>query len=550
MRQAVISMKEVYIGIDIGTGGARVLAVDGSGTLVAQATQEYPLLTPRPGWTEQNPEDWWAATAACLRRVTVEVGPDRVRGVGLTGQMHGSVFLDDQGQVIRPALLWNDQRTQAECDEIVARVGADRLLALAGNRALTGFTAPKVLWLRKHEPEAYARVRHLLLPKDYLRYRLTGEYATDVSDASGTLLLDVAARRWSEPILAALEIDPGILPRLAEGPEVTGYVTPAAAAETGLPAGIPVVGGGGDQAANAVGVGLVSEGAASLALGTSGVVFAATRQPGHVRTGYSVGANRRDGAATCAAGAGSPDPAQVVAPPGLPQDSLSTVHSFCHAVPGMWHVMGVMLSSGGSLRWLRDSLYARDAAEDRQAGREPYDRITGEAATVPAGAEGLLFLPYLTGERVPHPDPSARGAFIGIGLQHTRAHFARAVMEGIAFGLRDNLDLIRALGVNVTELRITGGGSRSPLWRTILAAALGVPLRRMAVDEGPAFGAAILAATGTGAYPDVAAACAAMVRTGDAVPVDAELEARYAALLPLFRQAYVQLKPLFPQLVS
>ncbi|MBP2020197.1 xylulokinase [Symbiobacterium terraclitae] len=523
-------MQEIYIGIDIGTGGARVLAVDRAGRVVAQATQEYPLLTPRPGWTEQDPADWWAATAACLRRVTAEVGPGRVRGVGLTGQMHGSVFLDDRGQVVRPALLWNDQRTQAQCDEITVRVGTDRLLALAGNRALTGFTAPKLLWLRQHEPDAYARVRHLLLPKDYLRYRLTGEFATDVADASGTLLLDVAARRWSEPILEALEIDPAILPRLAEGPEVTGFVTPPAAAETGLPAGTPVVGGGGDQAANAVGVGLVTEGAASLALGTSGVVFAASGQPGHVRNGAG--------------------PGEAVAPPGLPEDSLSTIHSFCHAVPGMWHVMGVMLSSGGSLRWLRDALYAREAAEDRQAGREPYDRVTGEAATVPAGAEGLLFLPYLTGERVPYPDPSARGAFVGLGLQHTRAHVARAVMEGIAFGLRDNLDLVRALGVGVAELRITGGGSRSPLWRTILAAALGVPLRRMAVDEGPAFGAAILAAAGTGAYPDVASACAAMIRTGDAVPVDPDLAARYAELLPVFRQCYAQLKTVFPQLAS
>lgn len=519
-------MDALFIGIDIGTGGARVLVVDEAGALVAQATEEYPLLTPRPGWTEQNPEDWWRATANCLRQVTAQVEPARIRGIGLTGQMHGSVFLDARGEVIRPALLWNDQRTGAECAEIEERVGKQRLLALCGNRALTGFTAPKLLWLRNNEPDHYARLAHLLLPKDYLRYRLTGEFATDLSDASGMLLLNVAARAWSQPVLDALGIASDILPRLAEGPEVTGHVTLSVARETGLPAGLPVVGGGGDQAAGAVGVGLVAEGMASLSLGTSGVVFAASGEPGHLAM------------------------AQATSPEGLPPDALSTVHSFCHAVPGMWHVMGVMLSSGGSLRWLRDALYARETDEARQAGRESYDLITAEAASVAAGAKGLLFLPYLTGERVPHPDPHARGAFVGLGLQHSRAHMARAVLEGIAFGLRDNLDLIRALGVPVRELRLTGGGARSPLWGEILAGALEAPLRQLAVDEGPAFGAAILAATGTGTYPDVPSACAAMVKPAGAVAVDPELAARYGALLPLFRQAYVRLQPLFPGLAE
>jgi xylulokinase len=519
-------MNQLFIGIDIGTSGARVLAVDGAGRLVAQATAEYPLATPRPGWTEQNPADWWEAAASCLRRVTAQVDHARIAGVGLTGQMHGSVFLDAGGSVIRPALLWNDQRTAAECAEIEQRVGRERLLALAGNRALTGFTAPKVLWLRSHEPEHYARLAHLLLPKDYLRFRLTGAYATEVSDASGTLLLDVAARAWSRPIMEALDLPPAILPDLYEGSDVTGRVGAEAAAETGLPAGTPVVGGGGDQAAGAVGVGLVAEGMASLSLGTSGVVFAASAQPGHL----------------AAAGA--------KAPAGLPAEALSTVHSFCHAVPGMWHVMGVMLSAGGSLRWLRDALYARETAEARAAGAEPYDLIAGEAAAVPPGAEGLLFLPYLTGERVPHPDPDARGAFVGLGLRHARAHMARATMEGIAMGLRDNLDLIRALGVPVQELRVTGGGGRSPIWREILAAVLEAPLRLLEVDEGPAFGAAILAAAGTGAYESVPAACAAMVRPAGAVPVDEGLAARYGQLLPLFRQTYLQLRPVFPALVK
>jgi xylulokinase len=517
-------MEQLFIGIDIGTSGARVLAVDAAGRLVAQATAEYPLATPRPGWTEQNPADWWAAAAACLRQVTVQVDPAQIAGVGLTGQMHGSVFLDADGGVIRPALLWNDQRTAAECAEIEQRVGREWLLALAGNRALTGFTAPKVLWLRNHEPEHFARLAHLLLPKDYLRYRLTGRCATEVSDASGTLLLDVAARQWSQPIMAALDLPMGILPELFEGSDVTGWVGAEASYETGLPEGTPVVGGGGDQAAGAVGVGLVAEGMASLSLGTSGVVFAASSQPGHL----------------AASGAAAPE--------GLPAEALSTVHSFCHAVPGMWHVMGVMLSAGGSLRWLRDALYARETAEARSAGAEPYEVITGEAATVAPGAEGLLFLPYLTGERVPHPDPDARGAFVGLGLRHGRGHMARATLEGIAMGLRDNLDLIRALGVPVQELRLTGGGARSPLWREILAAVLEAPLRLLEVDEGPAFGAAILAAAGTGAYESVPAACAAMVRPAGSIPVDGDLAARYGTLLPLFRETYLQLKPVFPPL--
>jgi xylulokinase len=519
-------MQPLFIGIDIGTSGARVIAVDAEGRLAAMATEEYPLLMPQPGWTEQNPSDWWDAVAACLRKVTAAVDVGRVQGIGLTGQMHGSVFLDAAGDVIRPALLWNDQRTEAEVAEITERVGYERLLALCGNRALTGFTAPKVLWLRNHEPEHYARLAHLLLPKDYIRYRLTDAFASEMSDASGTLLLDVAARTWSLPVVEALGIDPAVLPTLHEGTGITGYVTPAAAAATGLPAGIPVVGGGGDQAAGAVGVGLVAPGMASLSLGTSGVVFAASAEPGHLSSGA---------AAT---------------PAGLPPEALSTVHSFCHAVPGMWHVMGVMLSSGGSLRWLRDALYPRETAEARAAGLEPYDTLTAEAAGVAPGAEGLLFLPYLTGERVPHPDPKARGAFVGLGLGHGRSHMARAVLEGIAFGLRDNLDLIRALGVPVEELRLTGGGAKSPLWRQILAAVLEAPLRLLAVDEGPAFGAAILAAAGTGHFPDVPAACAAMVRPAEGVAVDPSLAGAYQKYLPVFRKAYIQLKPVFPELAK
>lgn len=514
----------LFLGVDVGTGGVRVLAVDPAGRVVAQATAEHPLHVPRPGWTEQDPRDWWQAAVRCFRQVTGQVSPGQIQAIGLTGQMHGSVFLDRHGEVIRPALLWNDQRTVAECREIEDRVGTETLLRIAGNPALTGFTAPKVLWLRRHEPEHYARLAHLLLPKDYLRYRLTGALATDVADASGTLLLDVGARRWSQEIIAALELNPAILPKVYEGPEITGRVTPEAAAETGLPPGIPVVAGGGDQAAGAVGVGLVRPGQVSMSVGTSGVVFAPTERPGHLQAGA----------------------AQV--PPGLDPRSLRTVHSFCHAVPGLWHVMGVMLSSGGSLRWFRDTFYRREAEEDRAAGQEPYDRITREAAEVPPGAEGLLFLPYLTGERTPHANPYARGVFVGLGLHHDRRHLARAVLEGIALGLRDSLDLIRALGVSPTEIRITGGGARSPIWRSIMAAVMGIPLRLMAVDEGPAFGAAILAAVGSGFYPTVPAACEAMVRVGEKVPVDPDLARRYEALVPLFRRCYRALEGIFPEL--
>lgn len=518
------SAEPVFLGVDVGTSGVRVLAVDASGQILARAMKEYPLHMPRPGWTEQDPRDWWEAAVACFRSITAQVPKDRVYGIGLTGQMHGAVFLDQDGEVIRPALLWNDQRTVAECREIEERVGTSQLRQIAGNPALTGFTAPKVLWLRRHEPHNFNRLVHLLLPKDYVRFRLTGELATDVSDASGTLFLDVASRKWSDAIMEALDLDPSILPRLYEGPEVAGQVSPKAAAETGLPAGIPVVAGGGDQAVGAIGMGVVRPDLVFVSVGTSGVVFAATPWPAHSKV----------------RGASPPE--------GLDPSTLSTVHSFCHAVPEMWHLMGVMLSAGGSLRWLRDSLYSREAEEARAVGEEPYDRITAEAATVPPGAEGLVFLPYLSGERTPHADPHARGAFIGLGMHHTRAHMARAVLEGIAFGLRDSFDLVQALGVEPKEVRIAGGGARSPLWCDIIAAALRVPLRRLAVDEGPAFGASILAAVGCGVYPDVATACDAMVRLGDTTAVQHDWVATYDRLVLAFRNAYRGLAPIFPVL--
>ncbi|MFS8640673.1 MAG: xylulokinase [Symbiobacteriaceae bacterium] len=512
---------ELFVGIDVGTTGCRALAVDAEGVVRAEATTEYGFAMPRPGWTEQDPEEWWSGAVRCLRSLVAQVGAGAIRGVGLTGQMHGSVFLDGRGAVIRPALLWNDQRTVAQCDAIEARVGSERLYALAGNPALTGFTAPKLLWVREHEPDAYARLAHLLLPKDYVRFRLTGAIATDVTDASGTLLLDVAGRRWSQEILAALDIDERILPALYESADVTGAVSEEAARATGLAAGTPVVAGAGDQAAGAVAAGAVTPGIAAVAVGTSGVVFLPSEEPVHPRAD------------------------DVAAPPGLEPESLKTVHSFCHAVPGLWHAMGVMLSAGGSLRWLRDALYAAEAAEAARQGADVYDRITADAAEVAPGAEGLLFLPYLAGERTPHFDPFVRGSFLGLSLGHRRQHLARAVLEGIAFGLRDCLDLVRRLAGEPAEVRIMGGGAKSEVWREIIAAVLGVPLRRLGVDEGPALGAAILAAVGVGAFADVRSACQAMVRLGSVTEPPASWPSLYEALLLAYRGAYRQVAPVF-----
>jgi xylulokinase len=495
----------LFLGIDIGTGGARVVAVDRVGNLVAQAHEEYPLLMPQPGWTEQNPEDWWQATVKAIQAVTKALGAraKEIKSVGLTGQMHGSVFLDNAYQVIRPAILWNDQRTIEECEEITRRVGASRLLELTGNPAITGFTAPKILWLRKHEPENYARINQVMLPKDYIRFRMTGISATDVSDASGTLLFDVAKRTWSGEVCEALDIPLKWLPPAKESPEVTGHVIPGIWALTQIPAGTPVVAGAGDQAAGAVGVGLVEQGKIAVSVGTSGVVFAVS-----------------DG------------------PTGDPQGRL---HAFCHAVPGKWHLMGVMLSAGGSLRWVRDALYGSAVS---------YDEIGAEVESVPPGAEGLIFAPYLTGERTPHNDPDARGAFVGLGLHHRRAHLARAAMEGIAFGLKDALVLMSELGISAPGLRITGGGAKGKTWRRIMAAVFASDLQRMAVDEGPAFGAAILGAVGAGVFPDVASACESMCRLGEVEEPNRELVGRYRELYPAFRAAYPSLKPLYKWLKS
>jgi len=488
-----------FLGIDVSTTATKALLIGADGQVVGVASSEYNYETPRPMWTEQHPHLWWQATVSSIRRVLAESGvnPADVQGVGLTGQMHGLVLLDENGEVLRPAILWNDQRTAAECDEIRARLGKERLIQITGNDALTGFTAPKILWVRNNEPEIFARARHILLPKDYVRYRLTGEYAIDKADGAGTLLFDLSQRDWSRAVLEALEIDPAWLPPTFEGPEVTGTISPQAAEETGLKADTPVMAGGGDQSAQAVGVGAVEPGIVALTLGTSGVVFASTQEP-------------------------------FIEPEGR-------LHSFCHAVPGRWHLMGVMLSAGGSLRWYRDTV----------ATGLDFDTLLAPAAAVPPGSEGLLYLPYLTGERTPYPDPLARGAFVGLTVRHTQAHMTRAVLEGVAFGLRDSFELMKAVGLaEITQVRASGGGARSPLWRQILADVLGVELVTVNTTEGAAYGAALLAATGAGAFPDVPTACAEVVTvTGRTAPGPASRF--YEEMYPLYRALYPALRPTF-----
>jgi xylulokinase len=497
--------RTLLLGIDLSTTGAKALLIDEAGTVIASASTPLTLSTPHPLWAEQQPRDWWQAVVASIRTAlaTAAVSGDEVRAVGLTGQMHGLALLDAQGEPLRPAILWNDQRTAAECDEIRARVGRSRLIAVTGNDALTGFTAPKVLWVRRHEPDVYARAAYILLPKDYIRYRLTDDFAMDKADGSGTLLFDLAARDWSPEMTAALDIPRSWLPPTHEGPEITGIISAEAAALTGLAEGAPVMAGGGDQAAQAVGVGAIEPGMAAVTLGTSGVVFAATSTP-------------------------------LFEPEGR-------LHAFCHAVPGRWHLMGVMLSAAGSLQWLRDTL----------APGVGFDALMEEAAQASAGSEGLLFLPYLSGERTPHPDPLARGAWVGLTLRHTRAHMVRAVLEGVAFGLRDGFTLLAQVGLGeMARARVSGGGARSPLWRTILASVLAIPLESVAASEGAAYGAALLAGVGVGVWPDVAAACAATIQPGEITTPNGDWQTEYERLYPIYQSLYPALKPAFAALAD
>jgi xylulokinase len=486
------------LGIDVSTTATKAVLVDEAGDVAAVASAEYDYEVPRPGWSEQDPHLWWDAAQASIRAAlsSAGVGGADVAAVGLAGQMHGAVLLDDDDQPLRPAILWNDQRTAAECDEIRRRVGSRRLIEVTGNDALTGFTAPKLIWVRNHEPDVWRRIAHVLLPKDFVRHRLTGDHASDRADAAGTLLFDLARRDWSAEVVAALDIDPAWLPRTSEGPYVTGVVTGAAAEATGLAPGTPVVAGGGDQAAAAVGVGVVDPGTVALSLGTSGVVFAATDRP-------------------------------LVEPEGR-------VHAFCHAVPDRWHLMSVMLSAAGSLRWFRDAL----------APGVPYPALDEEASHVVPGSDGLIFLPYLTGERSPHPDPLARGAFVGLTVTHDRRHLARAVLEGVAYGLRDGLDEMVATGIEKpTRIRASGGGIASRIWRQILADVLEAEIAT-GTSEGAAFGAGLLAAVGTGWFGSVAQAAEWAVELTVVAEPGADASA-YAEGLKAYRALYPALAPSF-----
>jgi len=458
------------VGLDVGTTGVKAVAVTATGEVLARAERGYPLSTPHPGWSEQDPEDWWDAAQAALADLAVEPA-----AIGLSGQMHGLVALDAHDRVLRPAILWNDQRTGAECAEIEDRVGLERLIELTGNRALAGFTAPKLLWLRRHEPDVYARIERILLPKDYVRLRLTGEHAIDVADASGTLLFDVRRRRWSEEVLDLLELPASWLPPAFESTAIAGA---------------------GDQAAGALGMGIDRPGPLSVVLGTSGVVFAAL--------------------------------------PAYRPEPEARLHVFCHAVPETWHAMGVMLSAAGSLRWLRDNVVGGS-----------YDELTAEASGWAPGTEGLLFQPYLAGERTPHADPHARGAFVGLSLRHERGALVRALLEGVAYGLRDSLELLKELGVEAEVGRVSGGGARSGLWLQIVASVLGLPLERTAAsEEGAAFGAALLGGVASGAFADAAEAVAACVHVTDRIEPDPDWRAAYDEGYARYRGLYPALRPL------
>ncbi|MDX2161010.1 MAG: xylulokinase [bacterium] len=488
-------MTNIYIGIDVSTTASKALAIDAQGRVISTRSYGHDLSTPRPLWSEQDPETWWKATQNALRDVTAElaaqdISADQIAAIGLTGQMHGLTTLDAHGQPIRPAILWNDGRSGPQCDAITARIGAQRLYQLIGSIVVAGFTAPKMLWMHEHEPENYARIRHVLLPKDYIRYQLSGAFVCDVADGSGFALMDIGGRTWSDEMIEVVGASRDWLPELCESQEVCAHVSESAAALTGLKAGTPIVGGAGDQPAAGVGNGIVQKHMTSLSVGTSGVAYA-------ISDHYAPEPNGR-------------------------------LHTFCGPIPGTWFHMGVMLSAAGGLRWLHDEL----------AAGMSYDELNRCAEAVPAGSNGLLFAPYLTGERHPHPDPMARAAFIGLTLRHGLPHMIRAVMEGVAFGMRDQLELLRAVGLNPVEAVVSGGAANSGVWRQVLTDIMGIPLYTINTTEGAAFGAAILAAVGAGAYADVPTACAAMVRRVETSTPDAENSAQYEQLYQVFQQAY------------
>ena len=494
-------MRDVFLGLDVGTSGVKAILIEPEGVVLAEATTTLGMRTPHPGWAEQDPEEWWQASVTSIRDVLAKEADARVLAIGVSGQMHSSVFLDRSGAVVRPALLWSDGRTTAQCAEITRRAGGEgKLREWVSNPALEGFTLPKVLWLREEEPAAYARVATVLLAKDFIRYRLTGALATEPSDASGTLMFDVARERWSDELLAAVEVPRALLPDVGGSAEIVGRVTADAATATGLPRDTPVVGGGADNACGAAGVGVVAPGQAVASWGTSGTVLAPTERP-------------------------------LV-------DPRLRAHTFCHVVPRTWYVMGVVLSAGGAFAWFRDQL-ARELADVAS----PDARLDEEAATIPRGAEGVTFLPYLQGERTPHRDASLRGALLGLSLAHTRAHLTRAVLEGVCFALRDSLSILQERGLSPRSLLLTGGGAKSPFVRRLQRDVYGLPVQTVNREEGPAYGAALLAAVGAGAFPDLRAAAAATLEAGRPEPPDEGAHREYDAIYARFRASYRAARP-------
>ena len=505
---------EYIIGVDLGTSGTKTVLFDRTAQVVASAVEEYPMYQPQNGWAEQDPEDWWHAAASTCRQVLEQSGvdPKDVKGLGLSGQMHGLVMLDKNCRVLRRSIIWCDQRSGRQCEEITRRVGRDRLIAITANPALTGFTAAKLLWVRENQPDIYARCAHILLPKDYVRYMLTGEFATEVSDASGMQFLDVPNRRWSQEVLDKLDIDPALLGKVYESPEVTGTITQEAARLTGLRPGTPVVGGAGDNAAAAVGTGVVRDGRAFTTLGTSGVVFAHTDK--------------------------------------LAIDPQGRVHTFCCAVPGAWHVMGVTQGAGLSLKWFRDNFCYSEIISAQGLGIDPYTLLDKQAEKSPIGCNKLLYLPYLMGERTPHLDPDCRGVFFGLSAMHVRSDLLRAVMEGVAYSQRDSLEVLREMGVDPEQMLACGGGGTSPLWRQMLADVYDRPVRTVKSKEGPALGAAILAGVGAGLFPSVQEACEELIQLNPPQEPIGENVPRYEKLYRMYTKLYPALKESFRELAE
>jgi xylulokinase len=498
----------LLLGIDVGTGGSRAVLIDQTGQIVTSATVEHEAFaSPHTGWAEQSPDDWWRASAEAIRQVVSSdnVRPEEIAAVGLSGQMHGAVLLNERDEVMRPALIWCDQRSASQCEQLTREIGPEQLIEWTCNPALTGFTLPKLLWVRENEPDVWSQVRSVLLPKDYVRFRLTGDKATDVSDASGTLLLNVAQRKWSDEMLTATQISSSLLPRVYESPEITGTISAAASELTSLRVGTPVVAGAGDQAGGAVGIGIVQPGAVSATIGTSGVVFAATNTPA--------------------------------------LDPKGRVHTFCHAVPSRWHVMGVTQGAGLSLRWFRDQFGVKSDNAD------PYDALAAEAAQVEPGSNGAIWAPYLMGERTPHLDPDARAALVGLTASHTRAHVVRAIMEGVAFSLRDSFEIFDEMKVPVKTIRLGGGGARSPLWRQIQADIYGREVATVEAEEGAAYGVAMLAGVGVSVWNSVDAACAAVVRTRDVIQPDKEAKELLARQYQSYRAIYPALRAIMSDML-